>query len=119
MLVEDERGRRVAFVQIAGFLARRIVCYLEPGMTATRGARCGIIMFGSRVDTFLPPEAQPRVEVGARTRTKGSSMTDFAVAGRYQQAMGQHAILRLDLFGGLYEERDNGYGARVELVFKF
>ena len=68
VVVQDDRGRRVAFVQIAGFLARRIVCYLEPGMAATRGARCGIIMFGSRVDVFLPPEAQVRVQVGARTR---------------------------------------------------
>jgi hypothetical protein len=59
------------------------------------------------------------LEAGARTRTKGESMTDFAAAARYQQAMGQHAILRFDVFGGVYESRDNGYGARVELVFKF
>lgn len=68
IVVEDLRGRRFAFVQIAGFLARRIVCYLEPGMTVERAERCGLIMFGSRVDVFLPPEAELRVEVGQRTR---------------------------------------------------
>lgn len=68
ILVEDEGGRRVAFVQIAGFLARRIVCYLRPGMVVQRGARCGLIMFGSRVDVFLPAEARLRVREGASAR---------------------------------------------------
>ncbi len=68
ILLEDEEGRRVAFVQIAGFLARRIVCYLRPGTAAQRGERCGIIMLGSRVDVFLPAEARLCVRVGARTR---------------------------------------------------
>lgn len=68
VVLEDPRGRRLAFVQIAGFLARRIVCYLEPGMTVERAARCGLIMFGSRVDIFLPPDARLCVEVGQRTR---------------------------------------------------
>jgi phosphatidylserine decarboxylase len=68
VVLQDPQGRRLAFVQIAGFLARRIVCYLEPGMTVERAERCGLIMFGSRVDIFLPPEAQLRVEVGQRTR---------------------------------------------------
>ena len=68
IVLEDPRGRRVAFVQIAGFIARRIVCYLRPGMEATRGARCGMIMFGSRVDVFLPIESRVNVTVGARTR---------------------------------------------------
>jgi phosphatidylserine decarboxylase len=68
VVLEDPRGRRLAFVQIAGFLARRIVCYLEPGMTVERAERCGLIMFGSRVDIFLPPDAKLRVEVGQRTR---------------------------------------------------
>lgn len=61
-------GRRLAFVQIAGFLARRIVCYLRPGMNAVRGERCGMILFGSRVDVFLPVDAVLQVSVGARTR---------------------------------------------------
>jgi len=67
VLLEDEQGRRIAFVQIAGFVARRIVCYLRPGMTVERGARYGMIMFGSRADIFLPMEAQVRVAVGDKT----------------------------------------------------
>jgi phosphatidylserine decarboxylase len=68
IIVEDEQARRVAFVQIAGFIARRIVCYLRPNMPVERGARCGLIMFGSRVDVFLPADAELRVQVGAKTR---------------------------------------------------
>jgi len=68
VVLEDLHGRRLAFVQIAGFLARRIVCYLTPGMTVERAERCGLIMFGSRVDIFLPHEVELRVEVGQRTR---------------------------------------------------
>lgn len=68
VLMEDERGRRLCFVQIAGFIARRIVCYLHVGMETERGQRCGMIMFGSRADLYLPPEARACVEVGMRTR---------------------------------------------------
>lgn len=68
VVLENERGRTSAFVQIAGFLARRIVCYLRPGMAVERGARCGMILFGSRVDVFLPAEAVLRVSPGGRTR---------------------------------------------------
>ncbi len=67
IVVEDRQGRRVCFVQIAGFLARRIVCYLRPGMNVERGQRCGIIKFGSRVDIYLPPEVAVRVRVGDHT----------------------------------------------------
>ncbi|HVN86564.1 MAG TPA: phosphatidylserine decarboxylase family protein [Candidatus Binatia bacterium] len=67
IVVEDPHGRRVCFVQIAGFLARRIVCYLQPGMSVRRGERCGIIKFGSRLDIYLPPEVEVRVHVGDRT----------------------------------------------------
>ena len=64
VLIEDELGRRVCFVQIAGFLARRIDCYLRTGMAVERGQRYGMIMFGSRADIYLPPAAQVRVNVG-------------------------------------------------------
>jgi len=66
VLVEDERGRRMCYVQIAGFLARRIVCYLQVGMSVERGQRYGMIMFGSRADIYLPAEALLRVRVGDR-----------------------------------------------------
>jgi len=68
VLVEDGDGRRLCFVQIAGFLARRIVCYLQVGMAVDRGQRYGMIMFGSRADIYLPAGAQVRVAVGDRAR---------------------------------------------------
>lgn len=68
VLMEDEQGRRLCCVQIAGFLARRIVCYLRPGMAIVRGQRYGMIMFGSRADIYLPLSAQVRVNVGDRAR---------------------------------------------------
>jgi phosphatidylserine decarboxylase len=61
-------GRRYGVVQIAGALARRIVCNVHPGDTVRRGERFGMIMFGSRVDVFLPPGVEPRVARGDRVR---------------------------------------------------
>ena len=66
VLVEDPQGRRLCFVQIAGFIARRIVCKLQPGAQIERGVRYGMIMFGSRADIYLPPAAQVSVQVGDR-----------------------------------------------------
>jgi phosphatidylserine decarboxylase len=54
--------------QIAGLVARRIVTDARPGDPARQGERLGLIRFGSRVDTFVPPDAAPRVTVGERTR---------------------------------------------------
>lgn len=62
----DSDGRRFAVVQIAGALARRIVCRRRAGDVLARGERYGLIMFGSRVDLLLPPGVQPRVARGAR-----------------------------------------------------
>jgi phosphatidylserine decarboxylase len=57
-------GDDVTCVQVAGLIARRILCYAKPGDTLTRGARYGFIRFGSRVDVYLTPAATPRVAVG-------------------------------------------------------
>jgi phosphatidylserine decarboxylase len=57
-------GVDVVCVQIAGLIARRILCYVEPGDRLTRGQRFGFIRFGSRVDVYLPPNATPKVAVG-------------------------------------------------------
>ena len=57
-------GADVTCVQIAGLIARRILCYVEPGARLTRGQRYGFIRFGSRVDVYLPLSAVPRVSVG-------------------------------------------------------
>ena len=56
--------RDVTCVQVAGLIARRILCYVGPGDELARGQRYGFIRFGSRVDVYLPPDATPRVAVG-------------------------------------------------------
>ncbi len=58
----------LAYKQIAGSIARRVVCDLSPGETVTRGQRVGIIKFSSRVDLFLPADAAVAVVPGMRTR---------------------------------------------------
>ncbi|MBM85142.1 MAG: phosphatidylserine decarboxylase family protein [Rhodospirillaceae bacterium] len=59
-------GRRVAAVQIAGLVARRIVCYLQEDQTILAGERFGLIRFGSRVDVYLPKDVAPLAAVGQR-----------------------------------------------------
>jgi phosphatidylserine decarboxylase len=61
-------GFEVTFKQIAGLLARRIVCRCKEGETVERGQRVGLIKFGSRVDVVLPAEAVLRVKVGERVK---------------------------------------------------
>ncbi len=62
-IATPDRGD-VTCVQIAGLVARRILCYVGPGERLTRGQRYGFIRFGSRVDVYLPADATPRVAVG-------------------------------------------------------
>jgi phosphatidylserine decarboxylase len=75
--VVDDQGRKVGVVQIAGVLARRIVCRVRPGDNLKRGERFGLIMFGSRTDTYLPSECN--VEVSEGQRVKGGE----TVLGRF------------------------------------
>ncbi len=58
------QGADVTAVQIAGLIARRILCYARPGDRLERGQRYGFIRFGSRVDLYLPPASRARVAVG-------------------------------------------------------
>ncbi len=62
--VEDEANRKICFVQIAGLVARRIICRVQPGDVLKRGQRIGMICFGSRLDVYLPPDFTARVEKG-------------------------------------------------------
>jgi phosphatidylserine decarboxylase len=62
------RGARLAVVQVAGLIARRIVCWAEPGDGLVKGERFGLIRFGSRVDLYLPLSAQVEVAVGQKVR---------------------------------------------------
>jgi phosphatidylserine decarboxylase len=60
----DHRGRTVVFRQVVGMLARRIVCRVREGDTLERGQRVGLMKFGSRMDVFLPMDAELRISVG-------------------------------------------------------
>lgn len=61
-------GRRFCMVQIAGLIARRILCHVQTGDPVVRGQRMGMICFGSRVDLYLPMETQIHVSVGTKVR---------------------------------------------------
>jgi phosphatidylserine decarboxylase len=63
-VVIESNGQIVTLVQVAGFVARRILCWVKPGDTLTRGQRYGLIRFGARVDVYLPPHAVPKVAPG-------------------------------------------------------
>ena len=65
-IVVNTGREKILFRQIAGILARRIVTYAKVGETAVQNSQCGIIKFGSRVDIFLPPDAEICVELGQK-----------------------------------------------------
>jgi phosphatidylserine decarboxylase len=67
IVLEIAGGARIAFVQIAGLVARRIISYPLVGDLLVRGERYGLIRFGSRVDVYLPPEVTPLVKLGDKT----------------------------------------------------
>ncbi len=62
-VVYENRGRKILVRQIAGFLARRILCYAQEGQTVKQGDELGFIRFGSRVDLFLPLDARINVQL--------------------------------------------------------
>jgi phosphatidylserine decarboxylase len=64
MVLRLASGERITVVQVAGLIARRILCYVKTGDALHSGQRYGFIRFGSRVDVYLPPDARPRVAVG-------------------------------------------------------
>ncbi len=67
--IENDKGQKVVVRQIAGALARRIVCYAKEGEMVKQGAELGFIKFGSRVDLFIPSES--RVHVDLEDKVKG------------------------------------------------
>jgi len=68
LITIDAGGYEVSFKQIAGLLARRIVCNLKVGDQVERGQRIGLIKFGSRVDVLIPAEANLKVKTGSRVK---------------------------------------------------
>jgi phosphatidylserine decarboxylase len=67
LLIETPRGTRIVVVQVAGLIARRIVCWVGKGESVERGQRFGLIRFGSRLDVYLPATAQVQVQPGQKT----------------------------------------------------
>lgn len=70
-------GLDITCVQIAGLIARRILCYVKPGDWLARGQRYGFIRFGSRVDVYLPPASRPRVTVGDKVYAGQSILAEL------------------------------------------
>ena len=68
LMIKTDEGIKVLCVQVAGLIARRIVCWIAPLERAIRGERYGLIRFGSRMDTFLPLGTTLRVAVGQRVK---------------------------------------------------
>ena len=68
LMIKTSEGIKVLCVQVAGLIARRIVCWIAPLERAVRGERYGLIRFGSRMDTFLPIGTTLRVAVGQRVK---------------------------------------------------
>jgi phosphatidylserine decarboxylase len=70
-------GHDVTCVQVAGLIARRILCYVDKGASLSRGQRYGFIRFGSRVDVYLPTDARPRVTIGDKVRATSTVLAEL------------------------------------------
>ena len=68
VFLKTEEGIQMSLVQIAGLIARRIICKLQVGDRVNRGKRFGMICFGSRVDVYLPQNVEPVVKVGDKVQ---------------------------------------------------
>ncbi len=76
VVLDTARGT-VTLVQVAGLIARRILCYVGEGQTVSAGERYGFIRFGSRVDVYLPPDATPRVVIGQKVSATETVLAEF------------------------------------------
>lgn len=76
-VILDAGGRTVTLVQVAGLIARRILCYIKEGDAVARGQRYGFIRFGSRVDVYLSPDAIPKVAPGDKVSATSTIIATF------------------------------------------
>lgn len=76
LLMETAKNQQIAVVQVAGLIARRIVCQAEQGDSVTLGHRYGLIRFGSRVDLYLPLNFRPEVSLGQKV-TAGETIIGY------------------------------------------
>ncbi|KMQ80640.1 Phosphatidylserine decarboxylase [Candidatus Burkholderia pumila] len=78
VVIQTSAGHTVTSVQIAGLIARRILCYVHVGEPLTRGQRYGFIRFGSRVDVYMPVGSRPRVSIGEKVSASSTILAEFA-----------------------------------------
>ncbi len=79
LCIEMADGRELAVVQIAGLVARRIVCFVTPGAKLGTGERFGLIRFGSRLDVYLPNGVEPQVRIGQTMIAGETIIADLTV----------------------------------------
>ncbi len=77
MTIEVKKGVKYCVVQIAGLIARRIICKVQEGDKLTKGERFGLICFGSRLDVYLPQEVKTYVKVGDKVDAGNSILASF------------------------------------------
>lgn len=77
VVVQTDSGATVTFVQVAGLIARRILCYVSKGERLARGQRYGFIRFGSRVDVYLPVDAMPKVTIGDKVSASSTVLAEL------------------------------------------
>jgi phosphatidylserine decarboxylase len=77
MVLRLDDGTEVTCVQVAGLIARRILCYVKAGDRLARGQRYGFIRFGSRVDVYLPPGSRPRVAIGDKVKASSTVLAEL------------------------------------------
>ena len=77
MVIQTESGHIVTATQVAGLVAKRILCYAKAGDTLARGQRYGFIRFGSRVDVYLPPGSRPRVAIGDKVSATSTVLAEL------------------------------------------
>jgi phosphatidylserine decarboxylase len=72
-----DSGVEISCVQVAGLIARRILCYVKAGERLARGQRYGFIRFGSRVDVYLPPGSTPKVAIGDIVKASSTVLAEL------------------------------------------
>jgi phosphatidylserine decarboxylase len=77
IVIHTESGATVTAVQVAGLIARRILCYVKPSETVEKGQRYGFIRFGSRVDVYLPTDSVPKVAIGDKVSASSTVLAEL------------------------------------------
>jgi phosphatidylserine decarboxylase len=77
LVLATDDGTEIGCVQVAGLIARRILCYVKVGDRLARGQRYGFIRFGSRVDVYLPPGSRPRVALGDKVKASSTVLAEL------------------------------------------